>query len=147
MSFFDSCLLQDYALLEKYKTQFNNQTPNHFYTSDFFSTKDAQTILKEWPSAEAPWKTSQPLINFGVGRKSEINDLKDMGVKPSDYKIATKGFLAKQGVDPFNSENWKSGVQENMKMDMTLKMEGELGEPDFQKKAEGGDGVYEETEK
>ena len=79
MSFLDSCLIQDYTLLEKYKTEFSNQTPNHFFSSDFFSTKDAMTILKEWPSTEASWKTSQPLINFGVGRKSEINDLRDMG--------------------------------------------------------------------
>ena len=79
MSFLDSCLIQDYTLLEKYKTDFSNQTPNHFFSSDFFSNKDAMTILKEWPSTEASWKTSQPLINFGVGRKSEINDLKDMG--------------------------------------------------------------------
>jgi hypothetical protein len=75
------------------------------------------------------------------------SDLKDMDLKPSDYKIATKGFMTKQGIDPFNSENWKSGVAENMNMDMSLAMEGELGEPDFQKKAEGGDGVYEETVK
>jgi hypothetical protein len=42
------------------------------------------------------------------------NDLKDMDLKPSDYKIATKGFMTKQGVDPFNTENWKSGVQETI---------------------------------
>lgn len=70
------------------------------------------------------WEYSADTDKESIGEYCK-NDLKDMDLKPSDYKIATKGFMTKQGIDPFNSENWKSGVQENMNMDMSLTMEGE----------------------
>ena len=35
-------------------------------------------------------------------------DLQDMDYNPKDFKINTKRFLERQGIDPFNSDNWES---------------------------------------
>jgi Rps23 Pro-64 3,4-dihydroxylase Tpa1-like proline 4-hydroxylase len=84
MSFLELCLKQDYASLEVYKTEFQTQSPNHFFHSNFFPDQDAKSILAEWPAAGSPWKTSQPLVDFGVGIKNEINDLDKMGERTRD---------------------------------------------------------------
>jgi len=34
-------------------------------------------------------------------------DLKDMDLNPSDYKLLSKNALIKQGIDPFNWNNWR----------------------------------------
>jgi len=35
------------------------------------------------------------------------SDLKDMDLNPSDYKLLSKNALIKQGIDPFNWNNWR----------------------------------------
>jgi len=35
-------------------------------------------------------------------------DMKDMDFKPSDYKLLSKAALIRQGIDPFNSDNWRN---------------------------------------
>ena len=33
--------------------------------------------------------------------------MKDMEFKPSDYKLLSKATLMRQGIDPFNTDNWR----------------------------------------
>lgn len=54
------------------------------------------------------------LDNEDIKHYSTI-DLKDMDLKPADYRVVSGTFLNKKGIDPFNWDSWKKHVNESKK--------------------------------
>lgn len=96
MSFLDTCLSLDFKSLEKFKDIFTTQTPNHFFTDNFFNSYDAKTILNKWPSSMSPyWKVPPRMIENNVGNKREISSFEHMDIQIQEIlkKLHDKDFI------------------------------------------------------
>lgn len=62
-------------------------------------------ILKSNGKIVNGWEYSDDLNTADIMYYCKF-DMEDMDYKTSEYKIYTKEYLMKNGIDPFNPENW-----------------------------------------
>ena len=61
------------------------------------------------------WETVSDIESLKYYAKT---DLEDMDVNPKDYKILSKSYLLKNGIDPFNLDNWQKTNETQVKEEM-----------------------------
>lgn len=86
--------------IKKFTVMKTNSIYNQNYTH-FAVNKETGKIVNGWDYSDVEsWELKQ------FKRDYFIVDLIDYDLDPKQYKILTTKSLQRQGIDPFNSDNW-----------------------------------------